>query len=205
MLRSIKQKPNENVHAYVERLLALAEDAYVGYNNGQQQAAGLAIIERQLIDYFIDGLHEEHLKFKVMRDSPATLQAAVTSATNEQTLRLRYNLRFSNNKKEEPMEVDHFRPQRRCQYCHRSGHDIKECRTRQRQINSVSQEIRQVDNKQLHPNDNYQNQSKYNSQSLQSNQRARHNFRNIECWNCGKLGHIRRNCRFMHVLNKPLN
>ena len=30
MLRKVKQKPGENVQVYVERLLGLAEDAFVG-------------------------------------------------------------------------------------------------------------------------------------------------------------------------------
>ena len=185
LLRNIKQKPGENVHAYVERLMILAEDAYSGYNSNDQQG-NLAVIEKQLIDYFIDGLAENYLKLKVMRDSPASLQDAINSATAEQNLRMRFNLRFPQNNraenlsKPEPMDISHIRPQRPCQYCHKLGHKISDCRSRQRHnIRAVT-----TDNRQ--PND--QPNVRYRSTHAVG-------ARQITCWNCGKYGHIRRFCK----------
>ena len=64
---------------YAERLLTLAEDAYPA----QQGSA----VQRQQIDIFVDGLQEDQLKLKVLRVNPKTLDAAITTATNEQNLR----------------------------------------------------------------------------------------------------------------------
>ena len=55
------------------------------------QNGGVAAIERQLV-FFVDGLAHDYLKMKVMRENPATLQAGVASAMNEQNLRNRFNL-----------------------------------------------------------------------------------------------------------------
>ena len=85
LLRKVQQKPGETVQVYAERLLTLAEDAYPA----QQGAA----VQRQQIDIFVDGLQEDQLKLKVLRANPQTLDAAVTTATNEQNLRKRFSLR----------------------------------------------------------------------------------------------------------------
>ena len=76
LLRNCKQKPGESIHVFAERLLSLAEEAY---NNQGGEA-----IERQLIDIFVDGLTNDQLKLKILRDHPDTLQAAIGVATNEQ-------------------------------------------------------------------------------------------------------------------------
>ena len=61
-----------------ERFLTLVEDAY----SPQQGNA----VQRQQIDIFVEGLQEGQLKLKVFRVNPKTLDAAVTTATNEQNL-----------------------------------------------------------------------------------------------------------------------
>lgn len=146
LLRNCKQKSGESIHVFAERLLSLAEDAY---NNRGGDA-----IERQLIDIFVDGLTNDQLKLKILRDRPDNLQAAIGLATNEQNLRARVNM--SHTKTEpEPMEVDHsrgqrFRPNRqtrfntvnstvhnrsnrplKCWHCGKEGHVIRECRLKQ--------------------------------------------------------------------------
>ena len=103
----------------------------------------MAIIERQLIFFFIDGLCQDYLKMKVLRDNPASFQAAVTGAMNEQNLRTRFHTRLDSSSKtqsqttHQPMEIDHYRPRKPCSYCFKPGHNIKEYRSRQRHINVV--------------------------------------------------------------------
>lgn len=60
-LIKIKQKNDESVQIYAERLLSVAEDAYPA---GVEQN----IVEHQLINIFIDGLIQDYLKFKVLRN-----------------------------------------------------------------------------------------------------------------------------------------
>ena len=106
LLRKVQQKPGETVQVYAERLLTLAEDAYPA----QQGAA----VQRQQIDIFVDGLQEDKLKLKVLRANPQTLDAAVTTATNEQSLRKRFSLRtrhqYVPTEDDDQMEVDHIGP-----------------------------------------------------------------------------------------------
>ena len=145
LLRNCKQKAGESIHVFAERLLSLAEEAY-----GNQ---GGDAVERQLIDIFVDGMTNDQLKMKILRDIPDILQAAIGIATNEQNLRARVNMSHTTKAVHESMEVDHsrgqrFRPSRqanrvnstvnngsrrpvRCWHCNREGHVIRECRYRQ--------------------------------------------------------------------------
>ena len=43
-------------------------------------------IERQLIDIFVDGLLNDQLKMKILKDQPKTLQDAVATCTIEHNL-----------------------------------------------------------------------------------------------------------------------
>ena len=105
LLRNVKQKQGENIQLFAERILSLAKEAY--------QNQGGDAIERQLIEIFVDGLIQDHLKLKILRDQPDTLQGAIALATNEQNLRARVQMShgFSTPRKETPMEVDHSRGQ----------------------------------------------------------------------------------------------
>ena len=115
MLRRVKQK-----HNYSDRILTLAEDAYG--NQGGNAA------ER-------NGLLNDHLKMKILRDQPITLQAAIAVAVNEQNLRNRVNI-ASGTSQYEPIEVDLSRGQRfkkrindiKCWNCGKAGNVIKDCK-----------------------------------------------------------------------------
>ena len=83
----------------------------------------------------MDGLVHNYLKMKVMRENPATLQAAVASAMTEQNLRKRFNLRIgrvtdSNVCHIEPMETDHLQPTKHCFKCNKLGHYVRDCHNR---------------------------------------------------------------------------
>ena len=126
--------------------MSLAEEAY----NNQ----GGNSVEGQLIDIFVDGLQNDQLKMKILRDQPDTLQGAVVIATTEQNLRNRVQLSHSNTtQKETPMEIDHSRGQKfryrnmfnqinsaestqskrpvRCQSCGQAGHNSRHCRNKE--------------------------------------------------------------------------
>ena len=106
LLRSVKQKTDETIQVFAERILSLAEMAYL--NQGGDA------VERQLIDIFIDGITNDPLKMKILRDQPNTLQGAIAIATNEQNLRVMVQMTHSHaqSSHHEPMEVDHSRGQR---------------------------------------------------------------------------------------------
>ena len=164
LLRKVRQKEGESVQVYAERIMSLAEDAFGG--QGMQNQA----IQDQLIGFFTDGLSQDFMKMKVMRDNPRNFQAAVDVSLTEQNLRKRFNLRsgksegtWGNSSGHQPMEVDHIRPAQRCFKCNKKGHIARDCRAKPK-VNVV-----------------------------QGNQHARAS--NIICWGCNKRGHILRDCR----------
>ena len=73
LLRNVRQKVGENVQIYAERLLTLGKDSFPPDTDRQT-------VERQLIGFFVDGLLQDSLKMKLMRDNPNTFQAAVNTA-----------------------------------------------------------------------------------------------------------------------------
>ena len=65
-----------------------------------------------------------------MTENQKTFQAAVQSALAEQNLQKRFQLRSDDHdnpksRTEEPMEIDHIRPQRKCFLSQKGGHLVK--------------------------------------------------------------------------------
>ena len=134
MLHKARQTKNETVQVYVQKLYALANDAFAKVDKG--------VVESQLVGFFIDDLFHDYLRMKVMRENTKTFQAAVQSALAEQNVRKRIPLRTvdsqsSKSRTEEPKEVDHIRPQKKCFLCSKTGHLAKHCRSKI--INAVEQ------------------------------------------------------------------
>ena len=161
LLRTIKQKQGESCQMFVERMLGLAEIAY------DNQPGGLETMEKQLIGLFTDGILDNAIKLRIMRENPNTLQAACLIASKEQNLRKRFDLRFGKQSKfehnAESMEIDYSRPSQNCFNCKRPGHVSRDCRkpryVSRRSINAI----------------NRQN--------------------TFLCWNCHQAGHVRRHCK----------
>ena len=98
LLRKLMQKPGENIQVFAECNLCLAEEAFLG------QAGDM--VEQQLIETFVDGISNDQLKLKILRDRPNMLQGAISLVTNEQNLWARVALSHQ-VRNEHPMEVDH--------------------------------------------------------------------------------------------------
>ena len=70
-------------------------------------------MEKQLIDIFVDGLTNDQLKMKILREKPDTLQGAMATCTKEQNLRTKVQMsHHGSNSTHTPMEFDHYRGQR---------------------------------------------------------------------------------------------
>lgn len=173
LLSKCRQAPDQSIQMYSEEILTLANEAYETTRGNE------AVLEQQLVEFFINGLYNDHIRMRIMRERPRTFERAVRSALEEQNLRKRFDLRSefrtpSSNRRHglgwedgyEHMQIDHLRPssKRACHRCGRTNHLAKDCRakTKRVQINEVTQ---------VAPR---------NSQ--------------IECWSCGEKGHIKRFC-----------
>ena len=77
LLHKIKQKHEENIPVFAERLLSLANQAY------SDDSLRTADVQKQLVNFFVDGLSYDYIKIKVIRENSETLQDAVTTAMTE--------------------------------------------------------------------------------------------------------------------------
>ena len=111
LLHKIKQKHEENIPVFAERLLSLANQAY------SDDSLRTAEVQKQLVNFFIDGLSYDYIKIKVMRENSETLQDAVTTAMTEFYLRKRvdvitghdyYSKSNIDSGQEEPMNICHY-------------------------------------------------------------------------------------------------
>ena len=157
LLRNVRQKVRENVQIYAERLLTLGKDSFPPDTDRQTA-------ERQLICFFVNGLLQNSLKMKLMRDNPNTFQAAVNSALQEQNLRRRFNLRTNQGeplgRRDAPMEIDHMRHSRRPR--HQGSGDRSNYYRITQHVHAVNQSNRP------------------------------HNKKGAICYNCGRRGHYKR-------------
>ena len=97
LLRKLKQRQDENIQVFAERNSSSAEEAFLG------QAGDM--VEQQLFETFVDGVNNGQLKLKILRDTPNTIQGAISIETNKQNLRARVALSYP-VRNEQPMEVD---------------------------------------------------------------------------------------------------
>ena len=95
-LRKTRQRPNENVQNYAERLIILCDDSYPGDNITVDH------IQKQLVETFTDGVKDNAIARKLIRENPITLEKALEIATQEQQRARAFELR----REETPMEVD---------------------------------------------------------------------------------------------------
>ncbi|CAG2214182.1 unnamed protein product [Mytilus edulis] len=136
LLNKVNQKIGENVPIFGERILTLATDAFRGQDINQP------IVQLQLVNFFINGLYQDYLRMKIMRENPQTLAQAVNSAMAETQLRRKFDLKKNNGNERNitPMDISHYREIGvKCSNCNRFGHKAKYCRDKTKfHVNTVS-------------------------------------------------------------------
>ena len=95
-LRKMKHRSNENVQNFAERLFALCDDAF------PRDDTNAVHIQKQSVETFIDGVKENSIAHKLLRERPTKLGNAVEIATQEQQTARAFDLR----RQETPMEID---------------------------------------------------------------------------------------------------
>lgn len=113
MLVNTRQRRDEDVQFYGERLLSLAEKAYP-----EQDDHIKPIIEAQLLSIFLSGIWDRDVRAQIERVGPKTFDEAYKLALREQQISYRCALRKNRPDRLErpmergentPMEVDHLR------------------------------------------------------------------------------------------------
>jgi len=195
ILRSSKQRSGETVQVYAERLLRLAEQAWPEMDLTQ------ALIERQIIDSFTDGLTDNAVARKVLREGPTAFAVAVRIAIQEQNLTRKFELRNRGTPKykqpprfrekeqkrdevrhEEPMEIDNFHG--KCYKCGKKGHRAVGCRSRKLYEVTTS---RLVCYKCGQPGHGIPTCNNVGNPSTG------------RCWKCGHKGHKQAECSFRQM------
>lgn len=189
-LKRVKQSQNESVVLYGERVRGLGEEAFPGEDNEAE------LIQRQLIDFFIDGINKGHIAKKVIRDDPKTLKEAIDSAVKEQSMQQKIAARVSRH---EPMEIGAIGEDR-------GGKEepgfFKDGQKRQMGRNG---------GRQMNYNEGQRRQMGYNTgqgrqRGINEEQGRRmggngEQRRQITCFQCGKKGHMKRECREYQCYN----
>ena len=131
-LVNIRQKKDEDVQFFAERLLSLSERAYP-----ERNAAIDEIVESQLLTIFLCGLADTSIRAQVERTMPKTFEEAYRIALREQGIVYRCAIRnkdkpdrleLTQNRDEQPMEVDHSKGKnyKYCNICNKRGHRTNE-------------------------------------------------------------------------------
>lgn len=199
LMARTKQGKQETVPFFAERLQAMAREAYP--KRGEREHA---VVQRQLVGYFVDGLEKDQLKVKLLRKNPATFEEAIEIASREENLQKKFALRmqpdrspkgvtdkgdrqgagidryqrFGTGRREGPREEDHYRPQT-CFKCGKKGHNSRECWHR---------EVQEVIDRQGTTG------GPREGQKGTPNPRGKGGTINLRCWRCNQWGHRRHEC-----------
>ena len=98
-LVNIKQGRTEGTQDYTQRVVRLAESAYVGVDGRNE------VVAKQVLGFFIERLKGRDIKMAVMREEPQTLDAAYQKSE----LKGKTRLDASSGYEDEPMVICHSR------------------------------------------------------------------------------------------------
>ena len=169
-LRKMKQRPDENVQNYAERLIALCDDAFPEHDVNDEH------IQKQLVETFTDGVRDNGIARKLIRSRPNTLDSAVETATQEQQTARAFELR----REEVPMEIDAI---------------VKVEQTMEKRINDLTSK---VDSALAMIVAAVQNQGPQHEEKKPFTHKKKYEFTNSGapiCAYCKKVGHIQAVCR----------
>ena len=118
---SLRQRKDEDITSYTERLLKLGRRAYRTEWNSTE------LHKKQAKAVFMDGLRSLELKKEIYGKKPETLEAAIELAKADDMANRRFDCKSeASHRHEVPMEVEHQR-HHRCFHCG-GPHSARQCR-----------------------------------------------------------------------------
>ena len=97
-LRNLKQRKGESIQNFVERIFSLGDEAFAGEDLNNP------LIQSTLIDTLVEGVINDSVSRKIIREKPETLDRALSLALREQQDSKAFELR---RRHEEPMDVSY--------------------------------------------------------------------------------------------------
>lgn len=97
-LRKIKQGGSESLQNFAERILSLAEDAYINENDQNP------LVQKDLVTALKNGVKSDRIAQKIINQKPATFDRAIQIAFETQAQAKSFEV--SRGREEQPMEVD---------------------------------------------------------------------------------------------------
>ena len=180
-LTSIRQGRDEDICAYVERTLHLADKAY-----GQDwKTTENAVVQSQLTSIFMEGLRSPELKLRIYRQNVSKIEDAIQIAKADDLSRKRFPNAFPGLRRvEEPMEVGRHR-RGGCFNC-AGPHSTREC----------PQHLTTPPIRGQRPPRNVrvvQNSTTHRQESTESLREADRRYR--RCFRCHRAGHFSAQCK----------
>lgn len=165
-LRRLKQAKGESVQNFGERIMSLAGEAYVGQNPNNP------LIQSALVEVLVEGVSNDTIARRLIRESPDTLGEALTIATREQQAAKSFSMR---RRVEEPMDVNEL--------ASKDGSDQKRLSHLESNIEVLTNQLGKL----------LEVQGRAKSENGGQRYKWTEDGRPI-CSHCNKAGHIRRNC-----------
>ena len=204
-LRRIKQEKRESVQNYYQRLMSLAEECYP-----TEDLENSAVLQEQLIEVYVDGLHDVEMAKPLLRLRPARMTTALKLAAMEQSANRTFELR---RRGEVPMECDSVRatkPEQDNSYreavnqiLDQMGGMVHEQRgVWQQKQSTIQQQQATIDalttrlgevTRQVHDLRSDAAKRGQPESSYPPDVRALRNW-DVTCYSCGQKGHLRHQC-----------
>lgn len=182
-LQNRLQKPNEPLADFAGELRVLVAKAYPEWTEGQR----IELARNQ----FIRGVRSSSVQLQLMKEKPTTLDAALTIARQLEVVEASQKRMHSSGSLAELCSItkDNFEQDAELQTNATlpRRHQGTWTSTQQKHSTSVQELAAQV--KQL-----TEEVASLRQEGRKSEQGTRNSGRRVRCWNCRRLGHVRRDC-----------